>query len=64
MRVSLPFLLLFLLFLILLITFLFPLSQSLARHSGMDYAIMTGDANSANKTHFNVCLLEKVRIGN
>ena len=33
---------LFLLFLFLLVTFLFPLSQSLARHSGMDYAIMTG----------------------
>ena len=40
--VSLPFLFLFLLFLFLLVTFLFPLSQSLARHSGMDYAIMTG----------------------
>ena len=33
---------LFLLFLFLLVTFLFLLSQSLARHSGMDYAIMTG----------------------
>ena len=29
-------------FLFLLVTFLFPLSQSLAHHSGMDYAIMTG----------------------
>ena len=42
MRVSLPFLLLFLLFLFLLVTFLFPLFPNLARHSGMDYAIMTG----------------------
>ena len=38
-RVSLPFVFLFLLFLFLLVI---PLSQSLTRHSGMDYAIMTG----------------------